>query len=388
MSSSLRWIPEAIRFDQDPGSGSAVEQLTCEAVSSTNVYCEQRYASADGQFIAIHRHPFDRPCQIWLCHLPSFKIAFVAEGRILGAVSRRNALYYLARDPQLRIMRLDLADFSIREAHRFSDTSMPASAAFSPDERIMIYGPYRARDNIFALRRLNMTTGEDIILGEMKDIGNPHLQFEPDKGAMVMVQINRGDQPHPVHGGAVRGSQGATLAILNPDSGDLLPLPAGRPHTPRISGHETWVGNTGGIIFTAGQYDVTPTSYVTLADAPENERHLPAAAIYHVFPGNTNARVLAHGLLFNHIAASDDGKFFIADDHATGRIHVGSMATGKFLPLCESRTRHGATQLGHAHAYMTPNNSHVIFNSIVTGVPQVYAATLPPHFLNAVLEQR
>lgn len=135
------------------------------------------------------------------------------------------------------------------------------------------------------------------------------------------------------------------------------------------------------MLFTAGQYQVSASSHVTLAERPPEERHLPAAAVYSVALGDKQPRVVASDILYNHLAASDDGRYFVADDHLTGRIHIGNVATGKTLPLCETQTRQGACQYSHAHAYMTPDNRHVIFNSIVTGCAQVYAARVPDGFL-------
>ena len=70
------------------------------------------------------------------------------------------------------------------------------------------------------------------------------------------------------------------------------------------------------------------------------------------------------------------------DDYRTQTIHIGSVETGRFLKLCDSRTRQGRPQYTHAHPYLTPDNRHVIFNSNVTGVTQVYAATVPAAFLD------
>jgi hypothetical protein len=139
------------------------------------------------------------------------------------------------------------------------------------------------------------------------------------------------------------------------------------------------------MLFSAAQYKVTASSFVTLNETPEEERHLPAAAVYSIGIGDAQARVVASDILYNHLAASDDGRFFIADDHTTGRLYVGSIATGRTLPLCDTHTRHGACQYSHAHAYMTPDNRHVIFNSIATGSAQVYAARIPNDFLDRVL---
>ena len=82
-----------------------------------------------------------------------------------------------------------------------------------------------------------------------------------------------------------------------------------------------------------------------------------------------------------HLALSDDGRYFIVDNHRTQTISIGSVETGRFLKLCDSRTRQGKPQYTHAHPYLTPDNRHVIFNSNVTGVTQVYAATVPDPFL-------
>jgi hypothetical protein len=221
---------------------------------------------------------------------------------------------------------------------------------------------------------------------EIEDMTNPHFQFGPVDGRHVLVQINRGYRRDPATGVTVLAGQlGATLCIVDIETGVVAPLPVGRPFTPRISGHECWAGNTGRVIFTAGQYLVSSSSYVTLGEPSDAERDMPRAAIYSAGPGDAAARIVAQGLLFNHLAASDDGRFFIADDHATGRVHVGNIATGRSRMLCDTHTRQGKCQWSHAHAYMTPDNRHVIFNSVMTGVAQVYAARIPDGFLDEVL---
>jgi len=86
----------------------------------------------------------------------------------------------------------------------------------------------------------------------------------------------------------------------------------------------------------------------------------------------------------NHLAVSDDGRFFVVDEYRTWRIWVGSVKTGRMALLCDSHTRQGRPQYTHAHPYMTPDNQHVIFNSNATGVAQVYSARVPEEFLSAL----
>jgi hypothetical protein len=380
------WVAEAIRYGQDAGSGAEIEQLTSEPVTSTNIYCEQRYATADGSRIALWRRPFGRPRELWVCDLRSLRLCRVGEAAVMGANPNLNAIYYRPTgESDARLLRLNLATFDISELFRFGGPA-PGSGAVSPDERWLVCGPLPVSENVFSLRRISLADGRTDTLCEIEDMFNPHLQFEPAAGRWVNVQINRGGRRDKATGGMrLTGDLGATLAAVDVETGEVVPLPAGRPHTPPISGHECWVGRSGRLLFTAGQYRVTASAFVTLGDPPESERAMPPAAIFSVAPRETAARIVAQDRLYNHLAASDDGHFFIADDHATGVIYIGSIATGRSLPLCDSHTRQGTCQYSHAHAYMTPDNRHVIFNSIVTGVAQVYAARVPEGFLEKLL---
>ncbi len=188
---------------------------------------------------------------------------------------------------------------------------------------------------------------------------------------------------NPVTGGQrLAGRLGATLALIEMETGAVLSLPVGRPHTYGITGHECWAGDTGRLLFTAGRFGVSASAHVTPRPPREGEPDLPPAILHAVAPGD--ASVVASDRMFNHLAASDDGRFFIADDHATGRVYIGSIATGRSLGLCDSGTRQGACQYSHVHAYLTPDGRNVIFNSIATGCAQVYAARVPEGFLDAV----
>jgi hypothetical protein len=279
-------------------------------------------------------------------------------------------------------MRLCLVELTSRELFAFAPGEQPKTGTVSPDESCFVGGPYPVRDNVFRLHRLDLASGRVEPCCEIADMFNPHVQFNPADGRQIVVQINRGGQLNLKSGGyRLTGPLGATLSIVDVPTGRVEPLPAGRPHTPPISGHECWTGLSGEVLFTGGQYQVSPSAWVTLREAPEEERAMPAAAIFGARPGDQQARVVAQGLLYNHLGASDDGKYFIADDHRTGRVYVGSVATGKALGLCESHTRQGLCQYSHVHPYMTPDNRFVVFNSIVTGVAQVYAARVPEGFL-------
>ena len=385
MASANKWVPEAIRFGVDRESGAEIEQLTSEPVTSTNIYCEQRFTSADGKRIAIERKPFGRPAEIWVCDLETLKICQAVTGTPLGANARLNSVYFIGMQGSRNcLMALDLQSLAVRDLFHFYTNEQYPSGAVSPDERWFITGPVPVRDNVMGLRRVNLENGRTDMLCEIEDMFNPHFQFEPAFGKLSLVQINRGAKwKSPDGKQTMTGPLGATLSLVNVKSGKVTPLPAGRPHTPPITGHECWAGMTGRILFTAGHYSVSASSFVTLKDDEAARRDPPA--IYAITPGDSSAKVVARGLMFNHLAASDDCQFFIADDHADGRIYIGNIVTGKYIPLCHSHTRQGACQFSHVHAYMTPGNRHVVFNSIATGTGQVYAARIPEGFLEKIL---
>ena len=112
---------------------------------------------------------------------------------------------------------------------------------------------------------------------------------------------------------------------------------------------------------------------------------LAGTGVYRLTPGEAKCVQIVSGQPFNHLAVSDDGRFFIVDDYRTQTIHIGNAETGQFLKLCDSRTRQGKPQYTHAQPYLTPDKRHVIFNSNVTGVTQVYAATVPAAFLDKLV---
>lgn len=382
MTSNIQWISESIRFGVDPQTGTVIEQLTSDAVTSTNIYCEQRYTSADGSRIAISRKPFGQPEQIWVCDLKTMRLTFAATGQVLGANASQNALYLRSSQNNEEIlMRLDLTDLSQTRIMTFDPACTPRTGAVSPDEKYLLGGPFaEPGDNMFSMYLFNLQTGDAQKICTAQDLSNPHAQFDPAGSGLSILQINR--TRNRVIPGIEGRTPAATLCMLDTAAGVITPLPAGRPHTPLISGHECWAGTSGSIIFTAGQYAVTTTSYVTYQTPHEAERHMPPAAIYQVRLGDKTARIVAEGKLFNHLAASDEGRYFIGDDHETGRIYIGNIATGKYLGLCDSHTRQGVCQYSHVHAYMTPDNAWIIFTSIVTGIAQVYAARIPDGFLN------
>ena len=368
----MNWIPESIVCRPDPLCGAEVVQLTSQPVISSNIYCEQRYASVDGSRIAISRHPFGHPAEIWVCDLNTLRVGRIGEGKAIGANPARNAVYFIATGPDGdRLMRLDLARLETICLHAFGQQPAPRVAAVSPGEDWFVGGPCPVAENRYSLQKVDLASGLVQTLCEIEDIVNPHLQFDPSRDGRLLVQINRGAGAWTPSNAEKRvGTLGATLGVVEVETGILELLPVGRPLTPLISGHECWAGTSGRLVFT------------TVPNATESQIH--ESGVYSMTPGDVAAHTVVSGQPFNHIAASDDGRFFIADDYYSQRIFVGSLEGGTCRALCDSHTRQGAPQYSHAHPYLTPDNRHVVFNSNQSGIPQVYAASVPPDFLQSL----
>ena len=383
----LKWIPEAIQFEVDSETGCVVEQITSDAVLSNNIYCEQRYTTADGSIVAFTRHPFGRPVEIWICKMKTLRIAKVLNGIPCGANSALNALYYqIFSEDCTTIMRLDLLTLDSKPVVRLPGNE-PRAGSVSPDEKSFLYGPFpvEGKERFYSLKRIDLGSGKCETICEVEDMINPHVQFNLGNSDEAMLQINRGGVIDPSSDmSTMTGPLGATLYHLNVKTGTVTPLAAGRPWTPPCTGHETWIADTGELAFTACHINVSSSSYVSYAKPPKDEEWMPPSAVYGVRLGDAKPRIIAQGLLFNHLAISGDGKYFIGEDNLTMRIYVGNVATGRYSGLCNSYTRQGSCQHSHVHPYMTPDNRFIIFNSIVTGVPQVYAARIPDGFLESL----
>ena len=356
-------------------SGAKVVQITSQPVTSNNVHMEQRFTSADGRRVAIERQSFGHPPELWICDLDTTRLYRIGKGQAMTASFSQNAIYYLTPSPESRLMRVNLLDLSTREIMAIPDDRQPRKLAVSNDESRIVAGPFWLRDNVYQIEVIDLANGKRTTLCELADIPNPHLQFDPGNPDQVLVQVNRGSEFTPTTGlTRLSGSRGATLCLVGVPSGKITSLPVGLPSTPLISGHSTWAGRSGGVVFTTAP---------GVADSL-----LSNTGVFHLASGADKPVQIVSGQRFNHLAVSDDGQFFIVDDYRTQSIQIGSVETGRFLKLCDSRTRQGKPQYTHAHPYLTPDNRHVIFNSNVTGVTQVYAATVPAAFLEDVAKSR
>lgn len=395
----VQWKQESADRRDDPVSGARIIQLTSAAAISNNIYGEQPYTSHDGKRIIIarfHDYYWDEECSLLVHELDTLRITMVAK-RIKGVRRVFNAawsglVYYWTLDR--RLMQLSLSSLEQKEVYAEEDPSAPLpDASVSPDQRYVIGMTPRLKGKgapVFQIIRLDLKKQIREVIFEHPEICNPHLQFNPVDGKQVLVQNNSGIRLKK--DGSTDSYHTATckLFVIDRDGGNQRYVPAGPPITHGITGHECFVADTGRVMFSAGW--VRNNDY----DSRHNPLH-PFGNLFTAKPGDSEPILFeAPQHHFNHICASKCGKYFVADSYTgTGLFEngkckpvslvIGNLETGKFKTLVENaESSSGGNQCTHTHPYLTADNRYVIYNADPNGIPQVFAARIPPGFMESL----
>jgi Tol biopolymer transport system component len=276
-------------------------------------------------------------------------------------------------DRSYQILRIDIASLDLR--HWTFDDGGPiprTMGSVTPDLHYYVASAYLGGGR-FGILRFDLETGvREVIWEQDAEMCNAHPQIDPG-GTDIMIQHNRGATVDAEGRMVVRfGEIGKTIYLIDIEGQNRRALPWGKPYTWPTQGHQCWIGQTGGILSTVGGGP---------RDELAREGNLLA-----LWPGEERPRVVAKGYYFSHPNASRDGRFFVSDELPGGRVVVGSFNTGRTQVLCESGSSFGGPQYTHPHPYYSPDNRWVIFNSDRTGVPHVFAASVPDGLLASLDE--
>jgi len=354
-------------------TGAEVLQLTSAPMIHSHIYPEAPVFTPDSRFFVYARFPsLDQPREYWLCEVESWRLyRLTHESPVSGPVVGPDGdhLYYLWERTQgtVVLVRLNLWSMLREEVAVAEGVRKPYPlGTMSPDGRFYATRVFLP-DGTAGILRFDVEERGARVIHSHPEIFNAHMQWEPGRGRDILIQHNRGglrDQRGRLI--TLTGPEGGTLYLIDVDGGDVRPLPIGRPDSPRIQGHQCWLGRTGKVIGTLGgdfERDGKTGNLVTIAD------------------GDEAPTVVAGGPHFCHVSASPDGRFFVCDENPSGDILVGSAETGQFKMLCRSESFFGSPQYTHPHPFMSPDGRFVFFNSIKTGIPQIYACRIPEGFL-------
>jgi hypothetical protein len=398
-SDPVKWAQESCDRRDDPLSGARIVQLTSAAAISNNIYGEQPYCSPDGKRIVIARCQdfcWDEEGSLLVHELDSLRITMVVR-RMKGVRGVFNAawsglVYYWT--PDRKLMRLSLTTLQQKEVYVEEDPAAPLPAgSVSPDQRYVIGTAPRLKGKgapVFQVLRLDLKTKTREVIFEHPEICNPHLQFNPVHGREILVQNNVGVRLKEDGSLDTYQTKGCRLFVIDADGSRQRYLPAGPPVTRGLTGHECFVADTGRVLFSAGW--VRHSDYDWRQDPLHPEGNLFTAGPDDAKPTGFHAPEY----FFNHLCASQCGRYFVADAwqgslFRNGRLQsvslvVGNLKTGKHRVLVEDAICDGGgNQCTHAHPYFTADSRHVIFNANPChSTPQVYAARVPNGFLESL----
>jgi hypothetical protein len=373
---SCPWQQESVPAGTCSESGAEVTQLTTAPLIHTHIYPEAPVFTPDSRFFVYARfQAADEPHEYWLCEVGSWRLFRLTQespvsGPVVGADGEH--LYYVSelRPRVILLIRLHLASLRREELAVAEGLTRPYPlGTMSPDGRYYATRVFPA-DGTASILRFDVTTGEARVIHSHPEIFNAHMQWEPGRGRDILIQHNRGgvldERGRLLH---LTGPQGGTLYLIDAEGGNARPLAIGTPHSPRIQGHQCWLGRTGKVLATLGgdfTRDGKKGNLVTIAE------------------GDEAPTVVAGGPYFCHVSASPDGRFFICDEQPGGDVLVGSTETGRFRLLCRSGSAFGAPQYTHPHPFLSPDGRYAFFNSIRTGVPQIYACRVPAGLLESL----
>lgn len=355
-------------------SGVAVYQVTDHPAVKCNIYCERPYCSADSRSFLYARQADDDSggWDYLLCDFESWEERVVARGAMNASVSYNNDYYFVrsAGAKAKEMACIDLGTGDVAAVFAFRDGLGHAGhPGISRSGRYIAFGVALSYDpQRFGVELADVETGERRLICEDPFICNTHLQFGAFDDRTLMVQHNRGCEFTPA-GERLRlvGDEGATLFLLDIEDGAITRLPLGTPHTTPVTGHEAWVGETSEMILTvAASGDF----------APERGNILCLRA-------GEDCRQIGAGRRMCHIGTTHCGRYFCADGNNPQEVIIGSPATGKSVFVCDPRSTYGRGygQCSHPHAYLSPDFRWVVFNSDVTGRPEIYAAAIPEALL-------
>jgi len=401
--SPVQWMQESADRRDDPVSGARIIQLTSAAAISNNIYGEQPTASPDGRRVVIARCQdfcWDEAGALLVHELDTLRITLVTrrlkrKGLLASCVFNAawsGLVYYWTTDRKL--IQLSLLTLDQREVYAEADPAAPlAAGSVSPDQRYVLGFAHRLTGPgapVFQIIRLDLEKQVREVIFEHPEIYNPHQQFNPVHGQQILLQNNVGVRLNQ-DGSLDRSREaGCKLLVIDADGRNQRYVPAGPPITHGITGHECFVADTGRVLFTAGH----------VSHGDHDWRHDPLHPRGNLFtaqPGDGQPTLFeAPEHKFNHVSASRCGRYFVADSHTGpglfehGRFKpvslvIGNLETRQYRTLVENTE--GSTsgnQCTHTHPYLTADNRHVIYNADPQGTPQVFAARLPPGFLESL----
>ena len=365
----IQWGKEARDLAPDPVSGARLVRHSGSAAFTHNIYCCAPPASRDGQRIAAMRY-LDSFMNSMLVGIDiTTKFTCLIEREVTGwpeGSAWGGAIYY-PRGNQL--MRASLDDMQTKPGLDLA--GMPRCwqiMSVSADEGHLIYtGIVREEPETYNLVRVDLRTREWKLLLEEPTTERLGAAFNPVSSDEILIATTFWE-------GKIR--YGTNL--LADGNGKIIRQLFSRVH------HSVWLGDGSGV---AALHEIDNEKLVHLPQYPDGE------LIIYPKDGSSPRPIPAREHVFYHVSSSRCGRFLVFEgiENALTEgpvpIVVVGVKSGKYrLLVANSHCRGGGggNDARQAKPYFTADNRHVIYTGDPDGIVNVYAAEVPPGFLESL----
>jgi len=346
-------------IETDPDSGAQIYLLGADDRPADNIYGEQPYSDPSGRRIAVRYYSTEeQPGGISIVDLYDGSRHEVLRGKPPFPAFHAWGEYLYYNEPvdeQLMLRRCHYLTLEVEDVAVLPpDRGRYSYGTVSPDHRYYAVAVRPEGDTRSQVHLLDLQTGGWSVLLDMEGYHAKHEQFSRDGRNRVLIQLNQMPDVEQVLLGEIEVS------------GEMQLFPADRPHTPRPTGHEAWVGATDRIFFSTGR-------------DPDGAGNVWTARV-----GDAGPQLVCSGdLRFGHVSVSACGRYWIGDTGEEGvPIYIGSFESGRCRRAVFSRTVYDGKQWAHAHPYLTADNRWLIFAARRDERPQVYGARLQEGWLD------
>lgn len=353
---------------QDAETGTPVLQLTSAPMIHETIYPQAAVFTPDSRcFIYSRRQAPDLPREYWIADLATLQLRKLTDepgacGPVISPDGRW--MYYMVEKPQVELRRLSLDTYE-RETWITTDlirTAQDPGTIRSDGQCYVTWG--QRRPGIWAVVRFDIEARVASLVVEGDALCDPAPQYCLADCNDLLIRETHGCRFDGTGRYlSVAAGLGADLHVIADDGSNLRDVNLGGSDLEMIQEHQCWLGGTRRVVSTLLRRD-TP-------DQAFRSDRLVATV-----PGTPDLDLLAHGRAFAHPAVTRDGHWWVCDEHGTADLYFGSVLTRQYRLLAHTGASFGVPQYTHPHPCLSPDGYWVIYNSDVTGVPQVYAVRI------------
>lgn len=249
-------------------------------------------------------------------------------------------LYYISKGTLHKTDFHTLEDYELGHIEEMSNSGGSGSLTFDGKH---FYSGCRLKNGNMGMVYYSTETDEARLIYQSEMI--THVQIKPLDGNVIAFQSHYNEE-------------GKNIYLIKPDGSGLKPF-----DLKHGNGHWMWVADTKKIM-----------CGLNLA---YNKQGIVTMGLDDVEP-----EIIIDDIHYWHPACSNDGKWMVSDSNWPDKgIFLINPRTQKSKLICRTNARIGDGQWSHPHPSISHNGKYIVFNSDMTGTPNVFLAKVPEEFL-------